>query len=130
MWNVVQYLDSEGKTPVQDELAAIYARHGTKEAKEIRARLKVVIKIHVNTQKGQLQPRDSSLHRVDEFWQIRSKDVRILLCCSLTTPETLVMLHAFEKRVKNTPPAAIATARRVYEEYKQRQTTKELNHDD
>ena len=130
MWNVVQYQDSEGITPVQGELVLIYRKHGKGEAKQIRARLKVVIKNHVRAQNGVLQPRDSAFHRVEEFWQIRSNYVRILLCYSSTVPETLVMLHAFEKRVQETPPSAIATARKVHEEYQQRQTTGEFEYDD
>jgi len=121
VWSVEAYVDARGSTPVRD----FYLKHGrpkrvAKSGNSVNqdwARLEWIIKEIIEPQEGGLRPHGASFHTVEEFWQIRTDQIRVLCLIDKSRKNVLVMLHPSKKKQQKTPPEDILIARNIAKEF-------------
>lgn len=100
MWKVRFFTDDRDKKPVQDFFDT--------QTKAERARFDLVVTKHLEP--NGTATRGDILHKIDDLYQARVRECRILMYIPDDEPRTFVLLHAFPKKSNETPPKEIEKA--------------------
>lgn len=110
-WTWEYYLDKRGDDVVEDVLSTLQPKG------KDRAKIQAILLTCIGPTIGSLSPKGSAFHRVNEFWQLRSNQCRILARENPSKSQVLVLIHAFIKKQQDTPPSEILRATNIWTEF-------------
>jgi phage-related protein len=117
LFDVEFYEKADGSSQVRDFIDDLQEKSAT--SKDARMRLKkTVTYIDALAQYGSRVGYPTVKHLVDDIWELRPLDDRILYF--FAKGNTYVLLHTFVKKTQQTPPAEIEQAKREMKDYLER----------
>ncbi len=117
MNKIIFYEDSNGYSELYNELMALAEKSSTN--KDARIQLKqITFYIELLKSKGTQLPTTVTKHLVDEIWELRPGNNRILYFYFFE--DTYILLHMFRKNTQKTPKSEIEKAIKECNDYKKR----------
>ena len=117
MNKIIFYEDSNGYSELYNELMALAEKSSTN--KDARIQLKqITFYIELLKSKGTQLPTTVTKHLVDEIWELRPGNNRILYFYFFEN--TYILLHMFRKKTQKTPKSEIEKAIKECNDYKKR----------
>lgn len=110
-WTWEYYLDKHGDDVVEEVLATLQPKG------KDRAKIQAILTTCIGPTLGSLSPKGAAFHRVNEFWQLRSNQCRILAKENPHKSRVLVLIHAFIKKQQDTPLNEILRAQNIWTEF-------------
>ena len=112
MFRIVFYKDEKGREPVKDYLVRL-AEKGDKDS--IIKKNKFRDYIRILSEKGTYAGKPYIKHLVDNHWELRPMNDRIVFAC--VKNGVFVLLHVFHKTTNKTPRKEIMKAKQEYYSY-------------
>lgn len=123
MYRVLMYEDEKGRSELEKEL--MYLAKEAIQNKDARIQFKqITYCIELLKQKGTRLPNTITKHLVDDLWELRPGNNRIIYF--YFKDNTFVLLHMFRKRTQKTPRQEILKAKTEYLDYIKRNEGKSL----
>ena len=121
MYNIEFYEKADGSSDVWDFMEALRIKADGNKAARIQLN-QIRLYIQLLADNGTLLPENITKHIVDNIWELRPGNNRVLYFSF--QKDTFVLLHHFRKKTKKTPKAEIEKARREINDYVERMGSK------
>lgn len=112
-WTWEYFIDRDGTNPVKEFLAKL------KPPDHVAAKLETILRVHIVSREGSLMEKKFILKPIEELWQIRANDCRIIGMVHPNRRCHFVLVHSFVKKSDKTPPGELSAARRNWNRYRE-----------
>ena len=117
MFNIAFYEDKNGHSELENQLMELAKKSNS--SKDARIQFKqIMLYIELLRSNGTKLPTKVTKHLVDEIWELRPGDNRVLYF--YFENNTYVLLHMFRKKTQKTPKEEIEKAKKEVLDYKSR----------
>ncbi len=115
MFNVLFYEDKNGRSELDDQLMELARKSNSNKNARIQFK-QIMLYVELLRKNGTGLPTKIAKHLVDDIWELRPGDNRVLYFYYKNN--TFVLLHMFRKRTQKTPKAEIEKAKREIMDFK------------